>query len=150
MYSKQKFSNLKKLILLAPDMAMKHEAVLKQVQWLIKTIRMKRQCRYNKEYANVLLPKKLILGSAGITMNCGAVLKQVMQYIKTIGIKRQSRCSKQHAKFFQAQELDLSGHGCDHEKRRELLLSKQGPINSFQRFRCETLFTLVSIYLIMN
>ena len=49
MNNMQKFSNPKKLILVATDMAMKCEVVEKEVMWHIKTISMKKQSRCNEE-----------------------------------------------------------------------------------------------------
>ena len=59
--------------------------------------------------------KKLILVAADMGMKCIAVLKWVTQHTKTISIERQSWCNVQQAKFLQPQEVDLGGHGHDHE-----------------------------------
>ena len=57
-----KFSNPKKLTLVATDMAMKCEVVQKEVMWHIKTISMKRQSRCNEQHAKVLQPQEVDLG----------------------------------------------------------------------------------------
>ena len=65
MYNMQKHSNPKKLILVATDMAMKCEAVLKYVMWHIKTISMEGQSRCNEQQAKVLQLQEVDLGGHG-------------------------------------------------------------------------------------
>ena len=65
MYNLQKSSNPKKLVLVATDMSMKGEAVLKCVVQHIKTISMKRQGRCNVQRAKVLQTQEVDLGGHG-------------------------------------------------------------------------------------
>ena len=66
MYNMQKFSNPKKLILVATDMDMKCEVVQKEVMWRIKTISMKRQSRCNEQHAKIFQPQEVVdLGGHG-------------------------------------------------------------------------------------
>ena len=115
MYSMMKFPNLKKLTLVALDMAMKDIAVLKKVMQHIKMVSMMSQSRCNVQHDKVPKPQEVGLGGLGHGHKVYSSVKVGHAAHRKTSMKIQSRCYVQQQEFFNSQEIDLGGfwHGCE-------------------------------------